>query len=242
MEKRMRSLGARDFAVMDKPMTEEELRKIDDDEFENWVVRRLFGRVSQRKSADMDIDGYTFEGNPIQVKQSDDVGRNVIDNFQTALRRANSKEGVIVAFSFGRGADEEIARCKLRDGLEIKAIKDKDLLEDIGLKPPKISTLKKEKQDLQIHNQKMISGLVYLNQQMFMLRGYIDSLRSEIIGLFFTITVIVHFIKSQIEGLQRLRFYYNIHDFLPLIRAYNGEKDIRIQDIKLAVIRHLKYC
>ena len=104
----------------------------------------------------------------------------------------------------------------------------------------KISTLKKEKQDLQIHNQKMISGLVYLNQQMFMLRGYIDSLRSEIIGLFFTITVIVHFIKSQIEGLQRLRFYYNIHDFLPLIRAYNGEKDIRIQDIKLAVIKALE--
>jgi hypothetical protein len=139
MEKRMRLLGARDFAVMDKPMTEEELRKIDDDEFQNWVVRRLFGRVSQRKSADMDIDGYTFEGNPIQVKQSDDVGRNVIDNFQIALRRANSKEGVIVAFSFGRGADEEIARCKLRDGLEIKAIKDKDLLEDIGLKPPKLT-------------------------------------------------------------------------------------------------------
>jgi tRNA G10 N-methylase Trm11 len=104
MEKRIRLLGARDFAVMDKPMTEEELRKIDDDEFQNWVVRRLFGRVSQRKSADMGIDGYTFEGNRIQVKQSDDVGRNVIDNFQTALRRANSKEGVVVAFSFGRGA------------------------------------------------------------------------------------------------------------------------------------------
>jgi DNA modification methylase len=29
-------------------------------------------------------------------------------NFQTALRRANGKEGVIVAFSFGRGAFEEI--------------------------------------------------------------------------------------------------------------------------------------
>jgi hypothetical protein len=73
-----------------------------------------------------------------------------------------------------------------------------------------------------------------------MLQGYIDSLRSEIIGLFFTITVIVHFIKSQIEGLQRLRFYYNIYDFLPLIRAYNGEKDIRIQNIKLAVIKALE--
>jgi len=85
----------------------------------------------------MGIDGYTFEGDPIQVKQSDDVGRNVIDNFQTALRRANSKEGVIVAFSFGRGAHEEIARCKLHDGLEIKAVTIKDLLADIGSKPTK---------------------------------------------------------------------------------------------------------
>jgi hypothetical protein len=136
MTNRMRLLGARDLAVMDMPMTEQELRKLDHLEFQNWVVRRLFGRMSRTKSSDMGIDGYTFEGDPIQVKQSDDVGRNVIDNFQTALRRANSKEGAIVAFSFGRGAYEEIARCKLRDGLEIKAIKIKDLLEDIGLKPP----------------------------------------------------------------------------------------------------------
>jgi hypothetical protein len=34
---------------------------------------------------------------------------------------------------------KEIARCKLRDGLEIKAIKVKDLLEDIGLKRPKLT-------------------------------------------------------------------------------------------------------
>ena len=89
--------------------------------------------MSRTKSSDMGIDGYTFEGDPIQVKQLDDVGRNVIDNFQTALRPANSKEGVIVAFSFGRGAYEEISRCKLRDGLEIKAIKIEDLLENIRL-------------------------------------------------------------------------------------------------------------
>jgi hypothetical protein len=83
----------------------------------------------------MGIDGYTFEGTPIQVKQSDDVERNVIDNFQTALRRANSNEGVIVAFSFGRRAYEEIARCNLRDGLTIKAITINDLLSNIGSKP-----------------------------------------------------------------------------------------------------------
>jgi hypothetical protein len=49
-------------------------------------VRRLYGRVTARKSGDMGIDGTTFEGIPIQVKQSDDVGRNVVDNFETAIR------------------------------------------------------------------------------------------------------------------------------------------------------------
>jgi len=43
------------------------------------------------------------------VKQSEDVGRNVIDNFETAIKRANKKRGIIVAFSFGKGAYEEVA-------------------------------------------------------------------------------------------------------------------------------------
>jgi hypothetical protein len=78
----------------------------------------------------MGIDGYTFEGNPVQVKQSDDVGRNVVDNFETALRRRGTKKGVIVAFSFGKGAYEEIARAKLQDGLEIEAVKVSDLIKN----------------------------------------------------------------------------------------------------------------
>jgi restriction endonuclease Mrr len=77
----------------------------------------------------MGIDGYTFEGDPIQVKQSDGVGRNVIDNFETAMARRKAKKGVIVAFSFGKGAYEEIARAKLEQGIEIKPITVKDLIE-----------------------------------------------------------------------------------------------------------------
>ena len=75
-------------------------------------------------------DGYTFEGDPIQVKQSDDIGRNVIDNFETAMRRRKAKKGVIVAFSFGKGAYEEIARARLHDNLEIKAIPIRELLKN----------------------------------------------------------------------------------------------------------------
>jgi len=128
MERRMRSLNISPN-VVGMPLSEADLRKISDTDFQNWVVKRLFGRVSARKSGDMGIDGYTFEGNPIQVKQSDDIGRNVIDNFETAMRRKKATKGVIVAFSFGKGAYEEIARAKINDGLEIKVIIIKELIE-----------------------------------------------------------------------------------------------------------------
>lgn len=129
MARRMRKLGVSPN-MMGMPLSEEDLRKIAPFDFQNWVVKRLFGRVSARKSSDMGVDGYTFEGIPIQVKQSDDTGRNVIDNFETAIRRRKTNKGIIVAFSFGKGAYEEIARAKLNDGLDIKAVTIKELLKN----------------------------------------------------------------------------------------------------------------
>jgi len=63
----------------------------------------------------------------IQVKQSEGVGRNVVDNFETALERAKYEKGFIVAFSFSKGAYEEAARVKAK-GMEIELIKVEDLL------------------------------------------------------------------------------------------------------------------
>jgi len=99
------------------------VKKLNPFEFQNWVVvDKFLGTVSPKKSNDLGIDGYTSAvtgGYPIQVKQSWDVGRNVVDNFETALRRAGKKKGYIVAFSFGKGAYEEAARAKNEEGLEI---------------------------------------------------------------------------------------------------------------------------
>ncbi|MHB1708558.1 MAG: restriction endonuclease [Thermoplasmataceae archaeon] len=76
--------------------------------------------ASERKVHDMGIDGYLFDGSPIQVKQSEHVGRNVVDNFETAMSRINKKHGMIVAISFGKGAYEEIARAMTQNGLDIE--------------------------------------------------------------------------------------------------------------------------
>jgi hypothetical protein len=65
---------------------------------------------------------------PIQVKQSDHVGRNVIDNFLAAMRRKKKTRGYIVAFSFGKGAYEEAARLKNKEGTEIVLLTVEELL------------------------------------------------------------------------------------------------------------------
>jgi len=56
------------------------------------------------------------------------------DNFETAIRRRKAKKGIIVAFSFGKGAYEEIARAKLHEGLETQPITVKELVENKSLK------------------------------------------------------------------------------------------------------------
>jgi 3-hydroxy-3-methylglutaryl CoA synthase len=63
------------------------------------------------------------------VKQSEGIGRNVVDNFETALVRAKKKGGIIVALSFGKGAYEEAARAKLEQGVEIELKTVADILE-----------------------------------------------------------------------------------------------------------------
>jgi len=59
------------------------------------------------------------------------MGRNMVDNYETAVRRANKKEGIIIAFSFGKGVYEEVARAKLEDRLEIELKTAEDLIKEI---------------------------------------------------------------------------------------------------------------
>jgi len=135
IEKRLEKLGAiknRDFDSRGMPTILSELRALKPFEFQNWIINEMKAKHSKRKVADMGIDGYYdktifTDDAGIQVKQSEKVGRNVVDNFETALRRAKYQKGFIVAFSFTKGAHEEVARVKGK-GLVIKLIKVEDLL------------------------------------------------------------------------------------------------------------------
>jgi DNA modification methylase len=112
--------GPDEVAVVGMPTSIPELRALKPFEFQNWVVRERFNGTLGPKGGDKGIDGFTFMlHEPIQVKQSEGIGRNVVDNFASAMRRVDKKKGYIVAFSFGKGAIEEVACLRHREGLEI---------------------------------------------------------------------------------------------------------------------------
>lgn len=123
-----------DYIVVGMPTTVKQVRKLEPFEFQNWVIiDKMSAKASRKKVGDMGLDGYLtkdlyHDEAGIQVKQSDKVGRNVVDNFETALKRAKYKKGYIVAFSFTKGAYEEVARIKNKGELEIKLLKVEELL------------------------------------------------------------------------------------------------------------------
>jgi DNA modification methylase len=116
--------------IFGNPETEADFRQLAPFEFQNWVIQKFVGTHSPRRSHDMGIDGYSFMVNsPIQVKRSDKVGRNVVDNFETAMRRGGHDTGYIVAFSFTKTAREEVARARWQDKLHITLVTVADLLQ-----------------------------------------------------------------------------------------------------------------
>jgi len=128
--RRLVKVGATEVKLVGMPVTEAQLADLKPFEFQNWVINRMNGTHSPHKVGDMGIDGFSFMlHEPIQVKQSRAIGRNVVDNFETAVKRSGKNKGYIVAFSFGKGAYEEAARVKGADGLAITLLTVADLLE-----------------------------------------------------------------------------------------------------------------
>lgn len=114
-------------------------------EFEAWIVQQYGGISNPKQRNDFGLDGRMKNGTPIQVKRSDQIGRNVIDNFLSAVQRSDKKLfeknikqkepiGYIIAFSFGKGAIEEIARLKNKEGIIIKLVTVEEII-PIAKKP-----------------------------------------------------------------------------------------------------------
>jgi DNA modification methylase len=113
--------------------------------FETWIIQQFGGIPQNKKGGDAGVDGKTKEGVPIQVKQSKNIGVNVVKNFSVSAKQFNKllfekniKEkkpvGFIIAFSFGRGAVEEAARLKNSENIIIKLVTVEDFV-PLSVKP-----------------------------------------------------------------------------------------------------------
>jgi len=124
------------------------LRHKDAFAFEKWIIEQFGATANPKQRNDFGLDGRMSDNTPIQVKRSDNVGRNVIDNFKSAIERSDKKlfeknkaegkpVGYIIAFSFGKGAIEEVARLKNKEHTIIELKKVSDIV-TYG-KPPKVT-------------------------------------------------------------------------------------------------------
>lgn len=140
----------RGFIVRDLPWTEEQLRKLPPFEFENWSVIAVSGTPNKTHVGDMGIDGRIYpvsalpsgrttqdkfafmdEWYPVQVKQSQKIGRPDVDQFEAVMMREDRRTGFLVGFDYTLDALQEIRRFKGRTGREIVPRTVRELLDEM---------------------------------------------------------------------------------------------------------------
>jgi DNA modification methylase len=127
MKKRMEALdGITEVEVKGLSMTIRDLKKLKPFDFEEYICEMTNSQQTSRVG-DKGIDGYYLGEVPIQIKKQDRVGRNTVDNFETALRRKGKDKGCIIGFSFTSNAHEEVARAK-DDEFDIRLVEVKELI------------------------------------------------------------------------------------------------------------------
>lgn len=126
--KRLRKEYSVQVEIMGAPATLADLKRMKPFDFQNWVLNRIYGSANPKKSGDEGVDGWTFNGDPVQVKQMDNVGDATVRLLFGDLERLNKKFGVIVGFSFTSVAYERANELKRDKGVVIKLVKIEDIL------------------------------------------------------------------------------------------------------------------
>jgi SAM-dependent methyltransferase len=128
-ERLINKCGAHDIIEVGVPKSLEALKEMKPFEFQNYVVSFIQGINNPKLVGDAGIDGWTvFNHYPIQVKQSERVGRPEIQKFASAIRAEKRDKGYVFAFSFSKPAYEEVARCKLEDNIDIELVNVMELM------------------------------------------------------------------------------------------------------------------
>lgn len=131
----------------------DDLFTMDPFKFESWIVQQFGGVPNVKQRGDLGLDGRTSDGTPIQVKQSEGIGRNVIDNLKSAAERydrtryqaaieSGKPVAYLIAFSFGKGALQEVARLRLENRIDIKLVRVDEIVQ-VAKKPVMTLTMEK---------------------------------------------------------------------------------------------------
>ena len=117
-----------------KKTSESDLRKTSFYDFQNWVIQKVLGEASSIRDSHVGIDGYTQDGDPIEIRQSDSIGKAEVYKFANALSKKKFRRGIIVAFSFNEDVVDGIIGAKQTYRLGIKTITIKELIERKNLR------------------------------------------------------------------------------------------------------------
>ena len=102
-----------------------------------------------------------------------------------------------------------------------------------------IATLQIKRKELEVHNEQMLSTLVYSKQVVEFLDGRADSLKYAIIELLSIIAFIMQLFYPYFEGLQKLGEDRHHNKFVALIRAAKIE-DIPTPELKTTVVEAIE--
>jgi len=137
--------AGRGFVVRELPFSAKQLRAMPAFEFENWAVIGLGGVPNKVQVGDMGIDGRIFpvgtkpsdqnsmfagDWFPVQVKQTERVGRPDIDQFEAVMTREDRQRGFFVAFGYSSDAEAECEAFRKKSGRIIKLISVQEILDE----------------------------------------------------------------------------------------------------------------
>ena len=106
------------FLVTRKRVTEKSLKKASSSDFQDWVIKRFNGKPGDPT---VGVDGYTVGGQPLLIKQSDNVSLVEVEDFVSTLMKMGVQRGAIVAFNYDKDAAE--AKMKALDqGIELEML------------------------------------------------------------------------------------------------------------------------
>jgi len=112
------------FVVMKKRVNEKSLKKFSARKFNDWVITKFNGKQSDSTSG---IDGFTEGGQPLLIKQSENVNLAEVEDFVDILVKGKAQKGTIVAFNYNKDTME--GKLKATDyGIELQMLSIYELL------------------------------------------------------------------------------------------------------------------